>query len=192
MYLVGYFVLGLLLHIIGLIIGLLWIKFKVKAPKQGRVMALVSGVVLFAILYFAVGPLIVKPYINHKFPEIKAITEAITSRYPDTTTDGKVMTIYTNGIKKTGLELTVHTKKHFSLAELWDMGALSCQQLSELNKTQQYNTVKVTSEVNLLPLELPFFEMHSKFFLNNNCTAFRSDQEKLKFLQANTSTAIQD
>lgn len=83
--LILYFLIGLITNIIGSVIALIWIVFKVKEHKKPRIIALGAGVLCFFLIQIVLNLLspIITPkllsIVNSQFPELKELAGVQTS-----------------------------------------------------------------------------------------------------------------
>lgn len=184
-----YFLLGLILNFLGLIIGGLWIKFKAKTNQRTKFIALIVGFGVFALFSYVISPYILKPQAEKlfysKYPEMQTVKTAVESRY----TDGKIdlraswKKSFGTGQEATTtstLSVQYSAKRQLSGKERQDMGKLVCSTLQSTGK--KYDQVGIISVQSLLPIDIPFVYLNKTFRITATCEQWTTeDYSNLKF-----------
>lgn len=143
--LIGYFILGMFTFYVsigfyislplGLIIGLIWLKFKTKEFRKEKLIALILGFTLVFVIPFVIRTTSLnKPASNFmmsKIPGIDSINKAVTGEYPEVVITSVNIKNYISGDNTTIAEISLDSKQTMSEETMVGIARITCDELDK-------------------------------------------------------------
>lgn len=160
-----YFLLGFIFNILGLVGGLIWMKFNVKIYRKKKIIALLAGFSAYVLYTFILTPFVLQPLLQPKIdqsffkehPDAGRVTQVIQQKYPDAKIFVRIdqNTTSFNGKTTTTKVFSVQHRSTKQLLTSKQMQNIAKQTCSIIKSSgTKYDKVLILSLKYTLPLEI--------------------------------------